>query len=144
VSGGFVFVELRLKTLVTFLAAAATLLVLDGIWLSLAAPTYRRLHAGQLLDSFRVAPAIAFYFLYLTGLVVLIVSPALQADESYWLVAARAALFGIVAYGTYALTNYATLKIYGAQLAIMDLLWGPVLTALTALAATAAARHYAG
>ena len=132
-----------MNTLVTFLAAAATLLILDGIWLSLAAPTYRRLHAGQLLE-FCVAPAIAFYFLYLTGLVVLIVSPALQADESYWLVAARAALFGLVAYGTYALTNYATLKVYGAQLAIMDLLWGPVLTALTALAATAAARHYAG
>lgn len=133
-----------MKTLVTFVAAAATLLILDGIWLSLMASTYRRLHAGQLLESFRIAPAIAFYFLYLTGIILLIVFPALQTEESYVVVASRAALLGLVAYGTYALTNYATLKVYGAQLAMMDLLWGPVLTALSALAATAAARHYAG
>lgn len=129
-----------MKLTIAFTAAAATLLVLDSIWLTMMASTYRRLFAGQLLETFRLAPAVAFYLLYLVGVVALVVAPALDAGSGYTSVAVRGALLGLVAYGTYALTNYATLKIYGPQLAAMDLLWGPSLTAVTAVAATAVAR----
>lgn len=85
----------------------------------------------------------AFYILYLVGLIVLVVLPALDVAATYSSVAARGAMLGLVAYGTYTLTNYATLKVYGPQLAAMDLAWGPVLTALSAVAGTAAARQFA-
>ncbi len=132
-----------MKFVIAFAAAAATLLILDAIWLTMMASTYRRLLGGQLLESFRMAPAVAFYLLYLVGLIVLVVAPSLEAGAGYGSVAARGAMLGLVAYGTYALTNYATLKVYGPQLAVMDLLWGPLLTATAAVAATAAARYFA-
>lgn len=132
-----------MKLAIAFAAAAATMLLLDGVWLTMMASTYRRLFGEQLLEHFRIAPAVAFYVLYLAGVIVMVVAPALDSDAGYPTVAARGAMLGLMAYGTYALTNYATLKVYGGQLAAMDLVWGPVLTAATAVVATAAARHFA-
>lgn len=133
-----------MKLLVASGVAALSLLVLDGFWLWLMAPTYRRLLGGAMIDTIRLAPAIAFYVLYIVGVVVLLVQPALASGEPYATTAFRAALFGLVAYGTYALTNYATLKVYSGQLAAMDLVWGPVLTAIATVASVAAARAAGG
>lgn len=133
-----------MKFLVATVAAAAVMLVLDAIWLTLMASTYRRHFDGQLLESFRLAPAVAFYFIYILGLMVLVVAPALEGGASSLSVGMRGALLGLVAYGTYALTNYATLKVYSPLLAAMDLCWGPVLTAASAMAAVAAARKLGG
>lgn len=132
-----------MKLLIAFAAASATLLILDGIWLTFMASTYKRLFGGQLLDAFRLAPAVVFYLLYLIGVMVMVVGPALADGDGYLSVASRGAMLGLVAYGTYALTNHATLKFYGLQLAAMDLAWGPILTATTAVVATAAARKFA-
>lgn len=133
-----------MKLIIGAASAAATLLILDAVWLTLMASTYRRLFAGQLVEPFRMAPAAAFYVLYLFGLMALVVAPALEYGSDYVAVALRGALLGLVAYGTYALTNYATLKVYGPQLAVMDLCWGPLLTGLAAVAAVAAARQFGG
>lgn len=130
-----------MKLFVATAVTAAALLVLDGLWLYSMAPTYRRLLGSAMVDSFRATPAVAFYLLYIFGVVVLLVMPALSSGEGYGATAARAALFGLVAYGTYALTNWATLKVASGQLAALDLAWGPCLTAAATVAAVAAARH---
>ena len=130
-----------MKFMTTLVATGVTLLTLDIIWLTVMAPTYRRLFGDLLLDQFRVAPAGAFYVLYLFGVMILIALPALETGQSLASVAYRGAVLGLVAYGTYSLTNHATLKGYGLQLAVMDFFWGPVLTAASALAGVAAARY---
>jgi uncharacterized membrane protein len=66
---------LTLKLLVASGVAALALLVLDGFWLWLMAPTYRRLLGGAMIDTIRLVPAIAFYVLYIIGVVVLLVQP---------------------------------------------------------------------
>ena len=79
-----------------------------------------------------MAPAAAFYLLYVAGILFFAVFPALATGR--WTTAlGRGAALGLVAYATYDLTNAATLRGWSTTVTIADLCWG---TALTALAAT--------
>lgn len=122
-----------------YLAAAVCMLVLDAIWLSISAPRlYRPLLGDLLADNFRLAPAIAFYVLYVAGMVVLAVLPAM--DTGRWQTAAiHGLVLGLVAYGTYDLTNQATLRQWPAVITVIDLAWGAALTSLSATAGYLAA-----
>jgi uncharacterized membrane protein len=127
--------------LVAYGAAAIAMLALDTIWLTLTANhLYRPLIGELMLDGFRPAPAIAFYALYLCGIVFFAVRPALAAGR--WTTAlAPGALFGLFAYGTYDLTNQATLKIWPTILTLADMAWGVVLTSASAIAGYLAGRR---
>ena len=120
--------------LVAYLAAALAMLGLDAIWLgTMASRLYRPLLGDIMLDGFRPAPALAFYLLYVLGVVIFAVQPAFATGR--WTTAlAYGAMFGFFAYATYDLTNHATLKAWSPTLTIVDMAWG---TALSALAATA-------
>lgn len=99
----------------------------DAVWLTLSGPYYRSVLRPLLGDTVVVAPAILFYVIYLIGVGVFCVSPSLGRG---WRAATwRGALFGFVAYATYDMTNYATLKGWTAQITMMDLTWGSFLTA---------------
>lgn len=118
-------------------AYAATLIVfvgLDFVWLSNAAGAIYRPALGDLmLERPVMSAAVAFYVLYLVGLCTLIVTPALEGpgwSSALW----RGALFGLVAYGTYDLTNMATLRGWSPTVTILDLIWGTLLTAAAATA----------
>ena len=102
-------------------------LVLDGLWLGvLMGSTYKSLLGTLMLDQPRLLPAILFYLLYVLGCVVLVILPSAS-----WQRAARlGALLGLVAYGTYDLSNWATLQGWSAGLALMDMAWGTCLTAI--------------
>jgi uncharacterized membrane protein len=117
-----------------YVAAALAMLGLDSIWLTLTANSlYRPLIGELMLDGFRPAPAIAFYALYLCGVVVFAIRPAFAAGR--WTIAlVSGALFGLCAYGTYDLTNQATLKIWSTTVTLADMAWGSILTALSASA----------
>jgi len=78
--------------------------------------------------------AAAFYVLYLAGLVVLVVLPATGASDALL----RGALFGLVAYATYDLTNQATLRDWPWIVTLADLAWGTFVTAVASVAAYAA------
>lgn len=110
------------------------MLILDAIWLTVSAPRlYRPLLGDLLADDFRLAPAAIFYVLYVAGIVILAVLPAIDAGK--WQAAAMSgAVLGLVAYGTYDLTNQATLRTWPAMLTAIDLAWGTVLTSVTATA----------
>jgi uncharacterized membrane protein len=114
------YVALYLITLVVFLA-------LDGLWLGLVA---RNLYASQLkglmTENVRWAAAGLFYALFVVGLLVFVLEPALQS-HSLGAAATRGALFGFFTYMTYDLTNYATLAGFPLTIVVVDLAWGSVL-----------------
>ena len=133
------------KYAIAYLAAGLYMAVVDSVWLTSMINTYRQ-HIGELLlpDGIRIAPAIAFYLLYIFGIVWFGVSPALANGGSLQTAALNGALLGLVCYGTYDLTNQATLKVWPTFIRLMDLAWGVFLTSTAAVAGTLAARWYAG
>jgi len=117
-----------------FLGTGFAMLVLDAVWLSVMASKFYRPRLGDLLaTNFKVAPALAFYLIYLVGVTRFAVLPALQ-HGGWQRAALDGALFGLAAYATYDLTNQATLREWSAAVTIVDLVWGTVLTATAALA----------
>ena len=113
--------------------------VIDTLWLGFMGDrVYRPLIGEVLADKFRLAPAIAFYALYALGLTLFAVLPALKSGD--WKTALLwGALFGLFAYGTYDLTNYATLKTWGLKITLLDMTWGVVVSGTASAAAAAVA-----
>jgi uncharacterized membrane protein len=122
----------------SFIASLAAMAVLDGLWLGLVARGFYRQQLGFLMaETPNWAAAVVFYLVYTVGVTVFVVQPAVDASSlgtAMW----RGALFGLVAYATYDLTNMATVRGWPTLVTIVDLAWGVVLTAAVALAATAA------
>ncbi len=117
----------------TFLASYATgfavFLLIDGIWLAVVAKNFYKKHLGYIMaENPNLIAAGLFYLLYILGITILIVLPSLSADRSLLNVWLISALFGLVAYATYDLTNLATLKDWPLLVTIVDLIWGTILT----------------
>lgn len=130
--------------MVAFAGTALSMLVLDGLWLSIAAKKLYRPQLGDLLtEGYRIAPAALFYFLYVAGVVLLAVVPGL-ATERWTSALWRGLVLGLVAYGTYDLTNQATLRHWSNAVTIVDMGWGTILTGLAALGGYWAARSFGG
>jgi len=125
------------------IAYGAVLIVfvaIDAAWLSTMGPVlYRPVLADILLPSLRIAPAIAFYLIYPIGVVVFAVLPALRSG-SVATAFALALLFGAIAYATYDLTNYATLRNWTLQITVLDIGYGAIASAVAASAAYLAVR----
>ena len=117
---------------VAYIATAIVFLGLDALWLSkVALGMYRQELGGLLLDKPNLPIAGAFYLLYVVGIVVLAIVPAL--DGGGWVKALLlGAVLGLVAYGTYDITNLSTLKGWSSQLALIDIAWGTALTSVSA------------
>ena len=115
-----------------YLATGIVFLGCDAVWLSVTGSgLYRPLLGDLLLEKFRLIPAVAFYLIYIGGIVVFAISPAVVSGR--WSTALiRGALFGFVAYATYDLTNQATLRSWSTTITILDLSWGTTLTAVSA------------
>jgi uncharacterized membrane protein len=128
------------KPLIAYVATLLTFLLLDGIWLGLLmAPTYRELLGSLMLEKPLLFPAAVFYGLYVIGCVVFVVLPALS-----WQRAAKlGALLGLVAYGTYDLTNWATLRDWSVQVSLLDWAWGTVATAVACTVGYLVAKRFA-
>lgn len=123
-----------LRYLVAYIATVVVFLGLDAIWLSrVALGMYRRELGSLLLDKPNLPIAGVFYLLFAVGVVVLAVIPALNAGN--WFTALwMGALLGLVAYGTYDVTNLSTLKDWSLTVTLADLAWGTVLTGVSATA----------
>ena len=128
------------RLLVAYVATLAAFCVLDFIWIGFIARGFYQAQVGVLL----LAPprwgvAAMFYALYVAGVVVFAVMPALEAAS--WLRAlVLGGLFGFFCYATYDLTNLATLKGWTWPMTAVDVLWGVVITASCATAGYLAAR----
>src|SRR4030067_3836008 len=100
---------------------------MDRVWLGLVATGFYRRQVGSLMRSpVNWAAAVAFYLLFILGLGVFVVAPAM--DQGSWEQALlHGALFGFIAYATYDLTNLATLRDWPLLVTVVDLAWGAVL-----------------
>lgn len=116
-----------------FSAAIVAMVLLDVIWFKLVMGSLFRSELGDsVLENPRIAAAVAFYILYSIGIVVFVVFPSQSSSWEHTLI--LGALFGLVAYGTYDLTNMATLKVWTWKVAGIDMLWGAFATAVSAMA----------
>ncbi len=114
--------------LLLWVIAFVLLLAIDMVWLLwLGRGFYVQEIGGLLLEQPNMAAALAFYALYIAGLVYLVIAPAMEA-ESVFKALITGAVFGLVAYGTYDLTNLAVMKGFTTKIALIDMAWGAVLS----------------
>ena len=120
------FLKLYLISIIVFF-------IIDLLWLGIIAKDLYRDQIGFLMsDQVRWGPAILFYCLYLAGLTFFVILPAFQ--DSNWVSALICGgFFGLVCYGTYDLTNLATLKGWPTKIVVYDLLWGTFISGITSL-----------
>ena len=111
-----------------YLAMLAAFLAIDMVWLGLAARGFYRQQLGFLLaPSPNWGAAAVFYLLFVAGLLFFVVAPGLAAD-SLRATLLRGALFGLITYATYDLTNLATIKDWPLLVTVVDMVWGVVLS----------------
>lgn len=107
--------------------------LVDMTWLGLVAQRFYQGQIGYLLGPVNWPAAIIFYLLYIVGIIIFAVTPALTSG--HWQTALLyGALFGFFAYGTYDLTNLATVKDWPLLITVVDMAWGVVLTGTVATA----------
>jgi len=121
------FIKLLLETIFTFLA-------LDALWITqVASPWMKKAVPHLMASSPNWAAAIAFYVIYLSIILYLIVMPAISSRLGYQDLALRSFLFGFACYATYDLTNLAVMKGFPIGMAVADMVWGGIVTMATAL-----------
>ena len=128
-----------------FLAAwgvtALVFLIIDAIWLGwIATSFYRRALGDLMLEQPKLGIAALFYIGYTFAVVLLASAPAAKSGSLSQAVL-YGAVFGLAAYGTYDITNLATLKNWPVHMAIVDMVWGTCITAASAAAGYAAFRY---
>ncbi len=112
-----------------YAVALPVFFAIDMVWLGLVARTFYRNQVGFLMKSdINWIAAIAFYLLFIVGLVLFVIAPAIEKN-SWTHALLLGALFGLITYATYDLTNLATLKDWPLLVTIVDLAWGAVLAA---------------
>lgn len=113
---------------------------IDLVWLGVVASSFYQKHLGPILRPDIVwGAALAFYALYIAGILVFAVVPGLQAG-SFVRAVSLGAFFGLVAYATFDLTGMALIREFNWTVVIVDLIWGTVLTGSVAAAGYAAGR----
>ena len=123
-----------LKYIIGYIATGISFAIIDSFWLR---TMYTRLYQPEigavLMKGMRLGPAVAFYLLYILGIIVFAFTPAMASGK--WQTALiNGAMFGFFCYMTYDLTNFATLKVWSMKVTILDMIWGTFLTGSAAAA----------
>ena len=116
-----------------YLIAFPVFFIIDMVWLGLISKNFYRAQIGHLMKpDVNWTAAIIFYLIFIAGLVVFVISPAVEKGS--WTHAILfGALFGLVCYATYDLTKLAVAKDWPLLVTIVDLAWGAVLAALVSV-----------
>ncbi|TDE41091.1 DUF2177 family protein [Antarcticimicrobium sediminis] len=129
-----------MQILVLYAATVVIFFAADAVGLRLLIkPVFERHVAHLFADPFRAGPAIVFYLGYVAGVLWFVSVPALRAGDPLAALVGGAAL-GLLAYGTYEFTNYATLRDWSFEQVVIDMLWGGGLTGVSAWAGVMVAR----
>jgi uncharacterized membrane protein len=112
-----------------YMIALPVFFAIDMVWLGFVARNFYRQQIGFLMKTdINWAAAVLFYLLFIAGLVLFVIAPAMERGS--WAHAMLfGALFGLITYATYDLTNLATLKDWPLMVTVVDLIWGAVLAA---------------
>lgn len=120
-------------TLISYILTLIVFLIVDLTWLGfIARGIYKKYLGSFLSENVNWTAAIIFYLIYIIGIFIFVIYPAVNKD-SVWHAVLLGAIFGILAYSTYDLTNLATLKGWPLQIVIIDIIWGAVLTLIVSL-----------
>ena len=120
-----------LKYIITYLGMGGVFAALDAGYLTIAGSSVDRPTLDYALaDKPNLTAAVAFYLMYIAGVLVLGVLP--NKDASLGKAARTGALLGAFAYATYDLTNQATLRIWATRITLIDICWGTFLTCVGA------------
>src|SRR5690242_10217610 len=127
-----------MRFVVAYAVAAVVFLGLDALWLSrIGLGLYRREIGSLLLDKPNLLVAGLFYLIFVAGIVILAILPN-AATGNWGYAALLGAVLGLVAYGTYDITNLSTLRGWSLTITLVDLAWGTALTAVSAAIGTLA------
>jgi len=122
-----------MKFLTQYAVVLVVFMGVDLIWLGFIAKNLYAKYLGHLLTpNVNWLAAIIFYLLFIVGVLVFVLQPALN-DGNVTQLIFRAALFGLITYATYDLTNLATLKDWPVTITIIDLIWGTSLSTLVSV-----------
>ena len=122
-----------MKAFLVYLITVPIFFIIDLAWLGVIAKGFYQKHLGYLMrPQINWAAAILFYLLFIIGIVLFAVKPALEL-QSPMRALVFGALFGFFAYATYDLTNLATVKDWPVIVTVIDLIWGTVLCGAVAL-----------
>lgn len=112
-----------------FLISLPVFFILDMLWLGLIAKSFYAKQIGFMMKTeVNWVAAIIFYLIFLSGLTVFVIAPAVEKNS--WKDAILlGAFFGLITYATFDLTNLATIKNWPLTVTIVDLIWGMVLSA---------------
>jgi len=112
-----------------YFIALPVFFAIDMVWLGLVAKNFYSQQIGYLMKAnVNWAAALLFYLLFIGGAVFFVVMPALR-ENSLWMAIWTGALFGLMTYATYDLTNLATIKDWPLLVTVVDLIWGMTLSA---------------
>lgn len=118
-------------TIVLYAATLAVLMALDFLFLGILAKNFFVSEVGDMLGEVRAAPAILFYLLYVAGVLIFVSGGAGATARSTLL---YGALFGLFCYATFDLTALALLKHWSWAVAVLDVSWGAMVTAVSSTA----------
>jgi uncharacterized membrane protein len=122
-----------IRYMIAYVVTATVFLAVDMVWLTKVAKQFYYDRLGDLLlTTPRMGAALAFYALYVVGIVIFAVAPALREGSAVTAVV-YGALFGLFAYATYDMTNYATIRNWSLTVSLVDTVWGTFLTGFAAL-----------
>ncbi len=121
------------SVVVTYLLTFVVFLTIDMLWLGIIAKNIYQKYLGNFLsDKVNWTAAFIFYFIYIIGISIFVIYPAVNKGSVFNAIL-MGALFGIFTYATYDLTNLATLKGWPLPIVFIDILWGAVLSAVVSL-----------
>jgi uncharacterized membrane protein len=113
-----------------YVIALVVFVILDAIWLGIISRNLYSKYLGYIItETPNWIAAIIFYLLFIVGIIVFVVFPGIE-EKNLWISFGKAALFGLVTYATYDLTNLATIKSWPIQITIIDLIWGTFLSSI--------------
>jgi uncharacterized membrane protein len=122
------------KILLSYLLTTLVFFAIDMLWLGLLAKNIYQKYLGSFLsDKVNWPAAIIFYLIFIAGIFIFVINPSVE-KQSVTRAIALGAVFGLICYATYNLTNYATMKGFPLNIVFIDLAWGAVLTAVVSLA----------
>ncbi|MCA9359982.1 DUF2177 family protein [Candidatus Nomurabacteria bacterium] len=120
-----------LQAFYLYLMTIPAFFIIDMIWLGTLATKFYQSQIGFLLGPVNWVAAIVFYLIYIVGIIIFAVNPALEAG-SLGKAIMLGALFGFFAYATYDFTNLATIKDWPVLVTVVDIIWGTILTSSVA------------
>ncbi len=122
-----------MKYIYLYLLTSIMFFAIDFLWLKFSATNYSK-KIGHLMESKpKLLPALIFYLIFVIGVIVFAVLPGYES-QNVWKTIMLGALFGMLSYSTYDLTNLATLKKWPISITIIDIIWGTTVSTVTSIA----------